>query len=102
MAKRLIDADKLKRQMIAFATGTNANYLVIENIVMMINQADTVDAVEVIRCRDGKHWSNHSICEVHSEWPDQYNTGHSDYTEPDDFCSHGERKGGEGWQREKP
>lgn len=56
MAKRLIDGDKLKRQMIAFATGTNANYLVIENIVMMINQADTVDAVEVCYCKDCKFW----------------------------------------------
>lgn len=28
----------------------------IENIVMMIDQADTVDAVEVIRCKDCKHW----------------------------------------------
>lgn len=53
---RQIDADELRRRIIAFSTGSNTTYLTVENIVMMINQADTVDAVPVVRCRDCKFW----------------------------------------------
>lgn len=53
---RLIDADGLRRRIVAFCTGCSTTYLTVENIVMMINQADTVDAVPVVRCRDCKNW----------------------------------------------
>lgn len=46
---RLIDADLLRGRIIAFCTGCSTTYLTVENIVMMINQADTVDAVPVVR-----------------------------------------------------
>lgn len=49
---RVIDADGLRRRIVAFCTGCSTTYLTVENIVMMINQADTVDAVPVVRCRD--------------------------------------------------
>jgi hypothetical protein len=52
---RLIDADGLRRRIVAFCTGCSTTYLTVENIVMMINQADTVDAVPVVRCRDCIH-----------------------------------------------
>ena len=62
---RLIDADGLRRRIVAFCTGCSTTYLTVENIVMMINQADTVDAVPVVRFRDciafeeiGKHPTN--------------------------------------------
>lgn len=56
--------------------------------------------VEPVRCKDCKYWDD-PICVVHSGWPDQYSTGHMDYTEPDAFCSYGERKdGGQAPQRE--
>lgn len=48
---RLIDADLLRGRIIAFCTGCSTTYLTVENIVMMINQADTVDAVPVVRCK---------------------------------------------------
>lgn len=57
-------------------------------------QRPTIDAVPVVRCRECKHWDG-SVCDVHSEWPDQYSTGHMDYTEADDFCSYGEPKEGD-------
>lgn len=51
----VIDADGLRRRIVAFCTGCSTTYLTVENIVMMINQADTVDAVPVVRRRDCKH-----------------------------------------------
>jgi hypothetical protein len=53
---RLIDADGLHRRIVAFCTGCSTTYLTVENIVMMINQADTVDAVPVVRCRECENW----------------------------------------------
>ena len=66
----------------------------IRKALRCIEQAPTVDAVPVVRCRECKHWDG-SVCDVHSEWPDQYSTGHMDYTEADDFCSYGEPKEGD-------
>lgn len=48
---RLIDADELRGRIIAFSTGCSTTYLTVANIVMMINKADTVDAVPVARCQ---------------------------------------------------
>lgn len=50
-----------------------------------------IDCVHVVRCKDCIHRDG-LVCDVHSEWPDQYSTGHMAYTEADDFCSYGERK----------
>jgi len=85
---RPIDADGLRRRIVAFCTGCSTTYLTVENIVMMINQADTVDAVPVVRRRDCDHLVNAAvnangflICGV------------SDMEiAPEDFCSYGERK----------
>lgn len=53
---RLVDADELRCRIIAFSTGCNTAYLTVANIVMMINKADTVDAVPVVRCRECENW----------------------------------------------
>lgn len=50
--------------------------------------APTVDAVEVVRCKDCKHYREDSFwCDMNSrdrnEWFNWY---------PDDFCSYGERR----------
>lgn len=82
---RLIDADLLRGRIIAFCTGCSTTYLTVENIVMMINRADTVDAVPVVRCRD---------CEY------IYIDGYGDlicvksglYSDENDYCSRGQRK----------
>lgn len=88
MAKRLIDANELKRQMIAFTTGTSANYLVIENIVMMIDRADAVDAVEVIRCKDCKHTKR----EHFDAFGRDYCAHWKREVKADEFCSRGEKR----------
>lgn len=81
----LIDADLLRGRIIAFCTGCSTTYLTVENIVMMINQADTVDAVPVVRCKDCKYYK-----------PDEYECGCDfagglPYVKAGDFCSYGER-----------
>ena len=50
--KRLIDANELKRRVIAFATGCHSEVLSVESIIMMLNQSDTVDAV-ILPCKIG-------------------------------------------------
>lgn len=82
---RQIDADELRRRIIAFSTGSNTTYLTVENIVMMINKADTGDAVPVVRCKDCKYYK-----------PDEYECGCDfagglPYVKAGDFCSYGER-----------
>ena len=80
--KRLIDANKLIKE--ANADGA---YGYVD--AKQIADAPTVDAVEVVRCRQCKH------CD-----PENHHCDHHMGTvaplkrEPDDFCSYGERKEG--------
>ena len=53
------------------------------NIRRVIDDAPTVDAVVVTRCKDCAHLYG-TLCTVCGLLP-----------QPDDFCSYGERKGGE-------
>lgn len=98
---RLIDADLLRGRIIAFCTGCSTTYLTVENIVMMINQADTVDAVPVVRCREcalfeeigtrpGNEGAPFGYC---YHW--DYEQGMSpNQVDGNDFCSYGEPKEG--------
>ena len=53
----------------------------------------TADVVEVVRCKDCKHYDKeYHQCKLHSEEPDQYYTGFIFCTQEDDFCSYGERR----------
>lgn len=73
---RLIDADKLERQEY-WGNERCFDYVDAE----YIDNAPTVDAVEVVRCKDCKHEFGGSciICGFQKR-------------KPDDFCSYGERK----------
>lgn len=60
------------------------------------NDGDAVDIVEVVRCKDCKHYRNHpnGLCYA---WTEPYDNergykGDTHCVEPDDFCSYGERK----------
>ena len=61
-----------------------------------IEQIPTVDAVEVVRCKDCKHWKPihehipHMECNI---FCGAYDHGYP--TGADDFCSYGERKDNE-------
>ena len=56
-----------------------------------VEEAPTVDAVEVVRCKDCKHWEKETgSCTEH---PTYYDHGMDWYIyDEDDFCSCGERK----------
>ena len=90
--KRLIDREALLsfEKMDAELCATCGEHHTAEDVIMMIKTAPTVDAVEVVRCRECKH------CD-----PENYHCDHPMGTvaplrrEPDDFCSYGERKEGD-------
>ena len=68
---------------------------IILGVVQTVKAQPTVDAVEVVRCKDCKYWGQ-DVCgysgddESFCTNPD----GLDNYAHPDDFCSYGERKEG--------
>ena len=52
----------------------------------VIGKQRTVDAVEVVRCKDCKHCSHSGLCNLY------LNVSHE--MKPDDFCSYGKRREG--------
>lgn len=98
---RLIDADALPRRVLkekrfVFTTHDllNNEYVVqtvYKDLAEFINEAPTIDAVPVVRCKDCEHWD--------ISWePENGNKG--DHfcpmmdlcVPPDFFCKHGERR----------
>lgn len=60
-----------------------------------IEEAPTVDAVEVVRCKDCKHYNKHLALEPFCEYLTD-KLGYCDdvvYMQDDDFCSYGRRDG---------
>ena len=57
----------------------------------MLESRPTVDAVEVVRCKDCKYWKDNNDGYPHEEcrW------GHGETPYANDFCSYGERKEGD-------
>lgn len=68
------------------------------DIYSAIENAPTVDAVPVVRCKDCKHSGLYEdgtvFCKLHSE-RGEHEERHGSYSvwmEPDDFCSYGEKR----------
>lgn len=90
---RLIDADALQNILLPITTALEHEYGslggAVSGCMKHIDNAPTVDAVPVVRCRECKH------CD-----PENYHCDHPMGTaaplrrKPDDFCSYGERKEG--------
>lgn len=83
--KRLIDANALIKE-----ANSDGAYGYVD--AKQISEAPTVDAVEVVRCKDCKHYEIHKPkvlenCE---------RNGYLIPMKPDDFCAYGERKDGDG------
>lgn len=78
---RLIDADALLERM-----KKDPLFPLVERygVSGVIDAEPTVDAVEVVRCKDCKHWERDVI------FKDGWCRGERQYE--DDFCSHGERR----------
>lgn len=88
---RLIDANALLafEKMDAELCASCGEEHTANDIIMMIKTAPTVAAVEVVRCKDCKHW-NEGIgwCDQHSHYEeDEWNMFSAD-----DFCSYGEKE----------
>ena len=94
--KRLIDANKTMNSIVDLLELEWGYDGIREDVQQIFENAETVDAVEVVRCRDCKHWvkfESSLIGEV------KCCTGQGSVNiqkEPDDFCSYGERKDGYG------
>ena len=92
---RLIDADALKPSYVVTSTTTNSLchlYVSIENI----NSAPTVDAVPVVRCGECRYWDRSPSCSATPQYHAcQRRIFVKAHTKRDDFCSLGERKGGD-------
>ena len=88
--KRLIDADKLLTKVVAVSNSMGqVTWSAVSTIDILT--AQTVDAVEVVRCKDCKYWQDNNDGYPHEEcrW------GHGETPDANDFCSYGERKGGD-------
>lgn len=92
MGQRLIDADRaleiVRDQAIAHP---NAYYLT-TYATLTLREAPTVDAVEVVRCKNCKYGEVDD-----ADFPAQYLCKHNgaDWNDENHFCSYGERKEGD-------
>ena len=86
--KRLIDANSIKYRTQTECYGHGWYEEVISVTKEEIDKIPTVDAVEVVRCKDCVYWDGRGYdgrCEGYA------NGLIRDYTNFDDFCSYGER-----------
>ena len=86
--KRLIDANALITAFEKEVEQSTYSYFNLDEIVDEIIHAPTVDAVEVVRCKDCKHFGGHGACYCHAA--DE--NGTPIFVREDDFCSYGERR----------
>ena len=86
---RLIDADKLKKHYEWWQGGTREMSMdeAKSDFDVIVNLQPTVDAEFVVRCKDCFHYHKGYVLPEHCAL-----TGWE--TEPNDYCSSGERKGG--------
>ena len=86
---RLIDADALKEKIcnnvypiVDFFNSRDYGMFWTGGIEKAINEAPTIDALEVVRCKDCKHFdgSYPMCCRFEEEF------------KPDDYCSYGEKR----------
>ena len=90
--KRLIDANAFLKDILTAGIGKTIIEYSESDIGYMIRKRHTVDAMEVVRCKDCKYWQDNNDGYPHEEcrW------GHGETPDANDFCSYGERKDGDG------
>ena len=75
--------------------GLGDTRLIKRNFIALVTNAQTVDAVEVVRCRECKHWKQ-SGSKAGNSFSDMEYIGGCEFTNyyrrESDFCSYGERK----------
>ena len=87
--KRLIDANALIAEYDRVHVGEPGKAR------KLIEDAPTIDAVEVVRCRDCKWYQIRRWNDTKPEYDCRKTHALLDVS-PEDFCSYGERKGGDG------
>ncbi len=88
---RLIDADALDFEEYVLHGRGGTIFADFMGIMKKIGDAPTIDAAPVIRCRECKYiraYSKHTFMAYYCE----NIRGPAEDIEPDDFCSHGERR----------
>ena len=102
MEQRLIDANALIEATKKFCDGYEVHWTD-NKVLAWIDHAPTIDAVEVVRCKDFKHgeferenrmWAC-VRCADYDEDFDMF-TGFIEYHNEGHFCSYGERRDGDG------
>ena len=93
--KRLIDANALKSQITRYHMSLTPRYISklvdaeIGDVIDILDESPTVDAVEVVRCKDCKRrGTDNCIFHIKGEPADEELLKKLD----NDFCSYGERK----------
>ena len=86
--RRLIDANALMDSIIDQLEIEWGYEGIREDVKRIFENAPTVDAVEVVRCKDCRHWTM-GYCN-HFAYYD-----YEPMTNEDDYCSYGERREGE-------
>ena len=86
--KRLIDSNELKSEFEWLRSVVNESSKdEIQEIIQRIENAPTVDALEVVRCKDCVYWKEHDGEMFCNHWGNLMTD-----TAQDDFCSYGERR----------
>lgn len=91
--KRLIDANKISYHKSGFPKGDDYDSRLDWAFREDIDKLPTVDAVEVVRCKDCKSWEQYNACD--GTKPHRCMNHDAIFykrTAPDDFCSYGERR----------
>ena len=95
--KRLIDANAFLKDILTAGIGKTIIEYSESDIAYMIRKRPSVDAVEVIRCRECKHWKP-SGSKAGNSFSDMEYIGGCEFTKycrrESDFCSYGEREEG--------
>ena len=91
---RLIDADRALEIVRSQGIAHPNAYHLTNYATLILQEAPTIDAVEIVRCRDCKHYRPQKKS---AHWENRANYCNrivTIKTQPYDFCSYGERKEG--------
>lgn len=93
----LINRDALRKKLTKLIVGTDENHdalLSVREAVKLVDLEPTVDAVEVVRCRDCWYWRH--MVDAHTHWVCSHHSFDKRlmHTTPDFFCADGKPKEG--------
>lgn len=96
---RLIDADNLRKDIENLCPefgNEDSSFVEQGEVLDFIEEQPTVDAVQVVRCRDCKHYKRGEVLCEELCWVEKTVSGNKYLRRPDDFCSRGERRDNDG------